>query len=87
MLQIISDHSQITRRGLAPYHISHEPGLSNYVLPHDYRRLSHRRMLAEHAFDFTGFDPISTEFDLMINPSQKLQEAVGEPSDPVPRFI
>ena len=37
-------------------------------------------MLAEHGRHFAGLDPIAADLDLVVDPSEELQHAVGPPA-------
>ena len=44
-------------------------------------------MLFERRLDFSGFDPIAAQFDLIVLASQEFQRAIAPPPRPVTRAI
>jgi hypothetical protein len=57
--------------------IGYQALVSGRILTHDHRRRSHRRVLVQQHLDLAQLDSEATDFDLLIEPAQELDLAVG----------
>src|SRR5579884_1226014 len=68
-------------------YIRHQTFLSGSVLMSYYCHLAYSGMPAERFFDLAQFDTDALDFNLLIGASKKLDGAIRQRTDQIPRFI
>ncbi len=53
----------------------------------DNGRFLHRGMRRQDRLDLTDFNAVAKQFDLLIEPAEKLQTAIGQPTTTIARAI
>jgi hypothetical protein len=77
---------EICRGGLeaVPRHdVGHQAPVPGPVLAHRGNHLAHRRVLIEGGFDLSQLDAEAADLDLLVEPAQELDGAVGAEAGPV----
>src|SRR5207302_4041767 len=77
-LQKVAHFVRLERGVRLRHDIRHETLLARGVLPGDHHGLAHGGVPAQYGFDFTEFDSVAADFDLVIQASQELKIAVGQ---------
>jgi hypothetical protein len=54
---------------------------------HDYRAVAHRRMVPHLRFNLTQLDSVTPDFDLIIDPPDKLDRSVAEAAAQIARPV
>ena len=58
--------------------IRHQPPVSRTIFSREHYRLSDRGVLTEHCFDLAELNAKTANLDLIVDPAQKLDVAVGQ---------
>src|SRR5262245_41441464 len=58
--------------------VGHQPLIAWYILAHERHARAHGRMLAQQRLDLAQLDSVATQLDLMVEPAQVLDRAVGQ---------
>ena len=85
LAQIIAECSHI-RRGITKRHVGQQPARRRIsgISASDNHRLHHPRKRVQRRFDLAQFNPVTANFDLLIQPSEILQiGAVRRPASPI----
>ena len=68
-------------------HIGHQPFVAGGIFAGNHDRITNGGVFAQDRFNFTGFNAIPANFDLIINAAQEFNRAIRSDASEVTGFV